>query len=134
MPSLPGFFSMSLTFWSFCFIFPCSFSLSWAHAPVLSTFHLLILRLALQQARCAIRGKGEQGKPSIKANKPTPALSSEKERRESKPHHKAKKQAQIRIDRVEVVKVDQEQLPHDAQFKGYEEVTVVTVRKAVKLG
>jgi Transposase IS66 family len=68
------------------------------------------------------RLKGEQGKPSIKPNKPAPALSSEKERRESKPHHKARKQSQVRIDRVEIVKVDQQRLPHDAQFKGYEEV------------
>src|SRR5947209_13138108 len=70
------------------------------------------------------RLKGEQGKPSIKPNKPAPALSSEKERRESQPHHKTNKQAQIRIDRVEVLKVDEEHLPQDAQFKGYEEVIV----------
>src|ERR1700687_5478379 len=50
------------------------------------------------------RLKGEQGKPNIKANT-TVALSSEKERRVSKPHHKTNKQAQIRIDRVEVLKV-----------------------------
>jgi Transposase IS66 family len=70
------------------------------------------------------RLKGEQGKPRSKPKKPAPALSSEKERRESKPHHKAKKQAQVRIDRVEVVKVDQQRLPHDAQFKGDEDVIV----------
>jgi hypothetical protein len=70
------------------------------------------------------RLKGEQGKPKIKANKPALNLSSEKERRESKAHHKAKKQAQVRIDRVEVVKIARERLPHDAQFKGYEEVIV----------
>src|SRR2546428_2409789 len=70
------------------------------------------------------RLKGEQGKPSIKPNKPAPALSSEKERRESQPHHKTNRQAKIRIDRVEVLKVDEEHLPADAQFKGYEEVIV----------
>ena len=70
------------------------------------------------------RLKGEQGKPKIKANKSAPHLSSEKERRESKPHHKASKQSEIRIDRVEVLKVDHERLPQDAQFKGYEEVIV----------
>jgi Transposase IS66 family len=70
------------------------------------------------------RLKGEQGKPAIKPNKPAPALSSEKERRESKPHHKASKQTEIRIDRVEVLKVEHERLPQDAQFKGYEEVIV----------
>jgi hypothetical protein len=70
------------------------------------------------------RLKGEQGKPKIKANKPAPQLSSEKERREFKPHHKESKQPQIRIDRVEVLKVDDARLPEDAQFKGYEEVIV----------
>jgi hypothetical protein len=70
------------------------------------------------------RLKGEQGQAKIKANKPARELSSEKERRESKPHHKENKQAKIRIDRVEVLKVDQQRLPPDAQFKGYEEVIV----------
>jgi hypothetical protein len=71
------------------------------------------------------RLKGEQGKPNIKANtKAKASLSSEKERRVSKPHHKAHKHAQIRIDRVEVVKVDEEPMPADAQFKGYEDVIV----------
>jgi len=70
------------------------------------------------------RLKGEQGKPAIKPNKPAPALSSEKERRQSKRHHKASKQAQIRIDRVEIVKVDHERLPHDAEWKGYVDVIV----------
>jgi hypothetical protein len=70
------------------------------------------------------RLKGEQGKPDIKPNKPARHLSSEKERRESKPHHQASKQAQIKIDRVEVLKVDRALLPQDGQFKGYEEVVV----------
>jgi len=70
------------------------------------------------------RLKGEQGKPNIKANKAAPDLSSEKERRRSKPHDKASKRSQIRIDRVEVLKIDEERLPQDAQFKGYEEVVV----------
>lgn len=70
------------------------------------------------------RLKGEQGKPKIKANTPTTDLSSEKERRESKPHHQASKQAKIRIDREVVVKVDQERLPADAVFKGHVEVVV----------
>ncbi len=70
------------------------------------------------------RLKGEQGKPKVKAKKAALALSSEKERRESKAHHKSKKQALVRIDRVEIVKVDQQRLPQDAQFKGYEDVIV----------
>jgi len=74
------------------------------------------------------RLKGEQGKPKILPNtKANTALSSEKERRASKPHHKANKHAQIRIDRVEVVKVEKEHLPADAQFKGYEDVIVQDV-------
>ncbi len=70
------------------------------------------------------RLKGEQGRPKMKAHKLAPHLSSEKERRESKPHHKANKQSEIRIDRVEVLKVDHQRLPQDAEFKGYEEVVV----------
>jgi hypothetical protein len=70
------------------------------------------------------RLKGEQGKPKIKANKPTTDLSSEKERRESKPRNESSKQDQIKIDREAVVKVDPEHLPADSQFKGYEEVVV----------
>lgn len=79
----------------------------------------------IQQLRDEInRLKGEQGKPKIKANKPTTDLSSEKERRESKPHHKRSKQARLKIDREVIVKVDHERLPADAVFKGYEDVVV----------
>lgn len=72
------------------------------------------------------RLKGEQGKPKIRAAKKNATdVSSEKERREGKEgHQKEKKQEQIRIDRVEVLKVEAKELPSDAQFKGYEEVIV----------
>jgi len=70
------------------------------------------------------RLKGEQGKPRVLANKPAADLSSEKERRQSKPHHKSSKQDKIKIDRKVVLKVDQEQLPADAVFKGYVDVVV----------
>src|SRR5881275_1796107 len=74
------------------------------------------------------RLKGEQSKPKILPNtKANTGLSSEKERRASKPHHKANKHAQLRIDRVEVVKVEKQHLPADAQFKGYEDVIVQDV-------
>lgn len=70
------------------------------------------------------RLKGEQGKPRVLANKPTTDLSSEKERRQPKPRNKSSKQDKIPIDREVVLKVDQEQLPADAIFKGYEDVVV----------
>jgi hypothetical protein len=70
------------------------------------------------------RLKGEQGKPKIKANKPARDQSSEKERRESKPHHKADKQSEIKIDRVEMLTIEEARLPQDAKFKGYEEVVI----------
>ena len=70
------------------------------------------------------RLKGEQGKPRILANKPRTDLSSEKERRQSKSHHKTSKQGKVPIDREVTLKVDGSQLPEDAQFKGYEEVVI----------
>lgn len=70
------------------------------------------------------RLKGEQGKPKIRANTKGADLSSQKQRRESHPHQKNSKQAQVKIDREELVKVDRQQLPSDAAFKGYQEVVV----------
>jgi Transposase IS66 family len=70
------------------------------------------------------RLKGEQGKPKIKANQPRADLSSEKERRQSKPRNMRSKQAKIPIDREVVLRVDREHLPADAVFKGYEDVVV----------
>ena len=77
--------------------------------------------------------KGEQGKPDIKPNRrgkqPGPGTdhSSEAERRKPQAWHKASKQAQIRVDRVEVLPVDPAQLPADAEFKGYEDSIVQDV-------
>jgi hypothetical protein len=72
------------------------------------------------------RLKGEQGKPKIKANKAAGNLSSEKERREGRGqgHSKDSKHLHLHIDRVEEVKLNQQDLPPDATFKGYEEVIV----------
>ena len=53
-----------------------------------------------------------------------PDLSSEKERRQSKPPNSHSKQDQIQIDREVVLKIDREHLPDDAVFKGYEDVVV----------
>ena len=72
------------------------------------------------------RLKGEQGKPDIKGNKKDRRdHSSEKERkagggeptRADKGEARSKNE-QIKIDREEVVKVDEGELPGDAEFKG----------------
>ena len=72
--------------------------------------------------------KGEQGKPNIKANKTvaveTSKHSSETERKQKRKRHQSGKKAKTKIDRKEVVKVRVEELPADAQFKGYVEVVV----------
>src|SRR5262249_18771207 len=60
------------------------------------------------------RLKGEQVKPKIRARKVPTDVSSEKERRERKMHHKESKHAQIKRDRVEVLKVEAKELPEDA--------------------
>lgn len=73
------------------------------------------------------RLKGEQGKPNIPANKEeekSGQYSSEAERRKAKLRQKSSKLKKIKIDRQEVLVVDQTILPADAQFKGYEEVVV----------
>ena len=76
------------------------------------------------------RLKGEQGTPTLKPN--TPPLpnqnhSSEQERRKPKAWSKRSKTAHIPIDREQVLLVDPDRLPPDAQFKGYEEVVVQDV-------
>ena len=75
------------------------------------------------------RLKGEQGKPDIKANKNKGFKkdhSSEKERKKPKEHNKTSKKECIKINREEIVVYPQEKLPADAQFKGYEEVVVLS--------
>ena len=76
------------------------------------------------------RLKGEQGTPTIKANKsqqPRQDHSSEQERRMPKAWAKGRKTDRIAIDREQVVQVDPDCLPPDAQFKGYEDVVVQDV-------
>jgi Transposase IS66 family len=73
------------------------------------------------------RLKGEQGKPAIKPNRkssPGKDYSSEAERRQAKPHEKRSKHERIRIDREEIIVYPPEQLPADAEFKGYAEVLI----------
>ena len=76
------------------------------------------------------RLKGEQGTPTIKPNTPPPPSqkhSSEQERRKPKAWSKGSKTARIPIDREQVLPVDADRLPPDAQFKGYEDVVVQDV-------
>jgi len=87
------------------------------------------LREENQQLRDEInRLKGEQGRPKVKANRKSEKkredYSSESERRKPRQRKKKSKRARVRIDREQVLAVDQAQLPSDAEFKGYEEVVV----------
>ena len=72
------------------------------------------------------RLKGEQGQPRINPNVANPPAdhSSENERHKPRQRSKGSKNANIPIDREQVVKVDQANLPADAEFKGYEDVVV----------
>jgi hypothetical protein len=76
------------------------------------------------------RLKGEQGQPTIKANKPKQPSqdhSSERERRTPNAWSKGCKTDRIPIDREQVLAVDPTRLPPDAVFKGYEDVVVQDV-------
>ncbi len=90
------------------------------------------LRAEVQRLRDEInRLKGEQGKPDIKANKREEKNhSSEAERRRPKSWRKSSKAHKVQIDREERLTVDKEELPADAQFKGYEETVVQDIRLA----
>jgi hypothetical protein len=87
-----------------------------------------ILRAENQRLQDEInRLKGEQGKPTVKPNKPktNPTNhSSEEQRRSPKPWSKGTKNDKIVLDRTERVPIDPATLPPDAQFKGYERCLV----------
>jgi len=75
------------------------------------------------------RLKGEQGKPDIrpKNRNKNRDVSSERERKGKKGKRNRKrgsKKDQVKVDRTEVCELDISQLPADAEFKGYGEVTV----------
>ena len=78
------------------------------------------------------RLKGEQGKPEVKGkNRQAQDISSEQERqthavgagaKRERERKRASKRKQIRIDRRQTCRVERDQLPADAVFKGYESV------------
>ena len=75
------------------------------------------------------RLKGEQGKPNIRPKNKNKSrdVSSERERKEKKGNRNrtgGSKKDQVKVDRTEVCELDRNQLPGDAEFKGYAEVTV----------
>jgi hypothetical protein len=75
------------------------------------------------------RLKGEQGKPSIRKQSENKDISSEKERNNRNTSHKKKKKKQskknkIIINRKVICEIDKQELPLDAEFKGYHSVTV----------
>lgn len=77
------------------------------------------------------RLKGEQGRPTIRAQRRERVdFSSEQERKEDHPDEKKGlqtrqgKKRNLSIDRQETRKVDQTELPSDAVFKGYETVVI----------
>src|SRR6266480_3150071 len=76
------------------------------------------------------RLKGEQGQPTIKPNTPQAPPkdhASEQERHTPQGWAKGCKTDRIPIDREQVLLVDPDRLPPDAQFKGYEAVVVQDV-------
>jgi regulator of replication initiation timing len=78
------------------------------------------------------RLKGEQGKPDIKAKSKgfKSQHSSEKERKTPKKHSKRSKNATIKIEREEILEYPTDQLPADAEFKGYEQVIIQDISLA----
>jgi hypothetical protein len=93
------------------------------------------LRKENQQLRDEIsRLKGEQGKPNIHPQKKNNDISSESERKndkdddQEKPKRTKPKKEDIKIDRVERLEFNKDELPPDAEFKGYEDVIVQGIK------
>jgi cell division septum initiation protein DivIVA len=73
------------------------------------------------------RLKGEKGKPSFKPNVSSHNYTPPGFRKETRKWKKQSKKSRVKIDRVEVLSVDHDILPEDAEFKGYRSVTVQNI-------
>lgn len=74
-----------------------------------------------------LRLKGEKGQPHFKPNVPREGNGICRER-DSKEWKKGDKKSRVKVDRVEVVRVDQNVLPSDAEHKGYRSIIVQNVK------
>ena len=89
-----------------------------------------ILKIENQKLRDEVNLlKGEDGKPNIlgKTKGKQGNISSDSERKKRQPKEKKKSKAKkhkIEIDRIEICKIDQSNLPDDAEFKGYETTVI----------
>ncbi len=74
--------------------------------------------------------KGEKGKPKFKANICVPQRENDVPRKKEteKTWKKESKKGCIKIDRIEVVRVDKSKLPADAEHKGYRKVIKQNIR------
>ncbi len=83
------------------------------------------------------RLKGEQGKPTIKANTQQSDHSSEQERQggddsnkdaKKKKRQRKPKLGNVKIDREQTCPIDNSILPEDAQFKGYSDIVIQDIK------
>ncbi len=95
-----------------------------------------ILKIQIQELRDENnRLKGEQGKPKFDSKKQKPPkstdYSSEDERKNLQPKPnkgRGERNHKVKIDREEIVRVPQADLPADAVFKGYDEIIVQDIK------
>jgi len=73
------------------------------------------------------RLKGEKSKPCFKPNNPIQHDTPPGFRKETRKWRKQRKKPRIKIDRVETLSVPDENLPKDAEFKGYRSVIVQNI-------
>lgn len=93
------------------------------------TTNVAVLQEKNQELKDEInRLKGEQGKPTIKASKKDGDISSEKERNSRKTSKPRKKRGpklnKIKVHKIQIQKVNKQNLPADVEFKGYQSVVI----------